>query len=144
MFFTKHGHEGHGGKCQELGRGGRGGVRLPGQTEEGGEEEQGGVQQVGPAHDAHHGLHVYGVAGKQAARHQTQQPGVRGLGLTGERPHQEIQQEGVEAVQEDVEDFVLFGRDPVSHLVLKAECESCKRSVGLRISFDPSVQPRPS
>ena len=44
-------------------------------------------------------------------------------------------------MEADVEDFVLFGSDPVHHLVLKTEGESCERSVGLRISFNQSVQP---
>ena len=141
MFFTKHGYQGEAGKCQELGRGGPGGRGLPGETEEGGEEEPGGVEQVGPAHDAHDGLHVEGVAAKQGAAHQTQQPGVGGLGQPGECSEEEIQQEGVGGVQDDVQDFVLFRCDAFSQLALKAERESCQRSVRLRISFNQSVQP---
>ena len=128
MFFTKHGYQGEAGKCQKLSRGGPGGRGLPGETEEGGEEEPGGVEQVGPAHNAHDGLHVEGVAAKQGAAHQTQQPGVGGLGELGECSEEEIQGEGVGGVQEDVEDFVRFGCHPFSELALQAEGESCQRT----------------
>ena len=111
-----------------LGRGGHGGRGLPGETEEGGEEEPGGVEQVGPAHNADDGLHMEGVAAKKGAAHQAQQPGVGGLGQPGECSEEEIEGEGVGDVQDDVEDFVLFGCDPFSQLALKTEGESCQRT----------------
>ena len=103
MFFTKHGYQRNGGECEALGHRG-----LPGEAEEGGEEEGGGVEEVRPADNADDWLHMEGVAAKQGAAHQAQQPGVGGVRLAGEPSEETIQQEGVEAVQADVDHFVRF------------------------------------
>ena len=66
-----------------------------------------------------------GVAAEEAAGQQAHQSGVRGPRLMGEGSQEEIQEDCVESVQADVENFVLSGCDPLHHLVLKTEGESC-------------------
>ena len=48
-----------------------------------------------------------------------------GLGQLGEGSEEEMEQEGVEAVEADVEHFVRSGCDGLKYLALEAEGEGC-------------------
>ena len=102
--------------------------------EEGGEEEHGGVEEVSPADNTDHGLHVKGVASEQTAGHQAHQGARHSLGPESETVEEEMKEDGVEVVNEDVEDFVLPSGGGLN-LVLYPESECCGGSVGLENIF---------
>ena len=76
-----------------------------------------------------------GVATEEAAGDQSEQgAALTRLGLERDTSEEEIKQEGVEIVNDEVEDFVMLGRAGLN-LVLYPESECCGRPVGLENIF---------
>ena len=75
-----------------------------------------------------------GVASEETAGHQADQGALHSLSAERETHEEEMKEDGVEVVNEDVEDFVLPGGGGLN-LVLYPESECCGGSVGLENIF---------